>query len=124
MKTSAAQRTSVVSRPPSGSTQKFPAGCGDQREHIEVGEHVGGGLHFDGGRRAARVRVTDRQGASYERLRLTRKGDPEDPLSDRELRDKFDEFVPPVVGTPRVEAIAAVLWKLPALPRMSALDWG
>lgn len=40
------------------------------------------------GRRAARVRVIDRQGASYERLRLTRKGDPEDPLSDRELRSR------------------------------------
>ncbi|WP_326719208.1 MmgE/PrpD family protein [Streptomyces sp. NBC_00243] len=76
------------------------------------------------GRRAARVRVTDRQGVSYERLRLTRKGDPDDPLTDRELRDKFDELVPPVVGRSRAEAIASTLWKLPALTRMSALDWG
>ncbi|MFD9324432.1 hypothetical protein [Streptomyces sp. NPDC060065] len=75
------------------------------------------------GRRAARVRVTDRQGVSYERLRLTRKVDPDDPLSERELRDKFDELVPPGVGRSRAESIASALWKLPALTRMSALDW-
>jgi 2-methylcitrate dehydratase PrpD len=76
------------------------------------------------GRRAARVRITDRHGTSRERLRLTRKGDPEDPLSDEELRAKFDELVPPVLGRPRAESIATALWKLPALTRMSALDWG
>ena len=65
------------------------------------------------------MRLIDRQGASYERLRLTRKGDPDDPLSDEELRDKFDELVPPFVGRPRAEAIAGALWKLPAIPRMS-----
>ena len=76
------------------------------------------------GRRAARVRITDRHGVARERLRLTRKGDPEDPLSNAELRAKFDELVPKVLGRPRAESIATALWKLPALARMSALDWG
>ncbi|WP_329319932.1 MmgE/PrpD family protein [Streptomyces sp. NBC_01262] len=75
------------------------------------------------GRRAARVRVTIRQGATHERLRLTRKGDPDDPLNDQELRDKFDELVPPFLGRSRAEAIASALWNLPSLARMSALDW-
>ncbi|WP_210584527.1 MmgE/PrpD family protein [Streptomyces sp. GESEQ-35] len=76
------------------------------------------------GRRAARVCVTDRQGASRERLRLTRKGDPDDPLSDAELRDKYEELVPAFIGRRRAGAIAGALWNLAALPRMSALDWG
>jgi 2-methylcitrate dehydratase PrpD len=76
------------------------------------------------GRRAARVRITDRHGVARERLRLTRKGDPEDPLTDEELRAKFDELVPAVLGRPRAESIATALWKLPALTRMSSLDWG
>ncbi|MEU5888967.1 MmgE/PrpD family protein [Streptomyces sp. NPDC047461] len=75
------------------------------------------------GRRAARVRITDRNGVSYERLRLTRRGDPDDPLSDQELRDKFDELVPPFLGPSRAGTLAHALWNLPSLARMSALDW-
>lgn len=76
------------------------------------------------GRRAARVRITDRHGDSREHLRLTRKGDPEDPLSDAELREKYDELVPAFLGPERAGALADALWKLPALPRTSALDRG
>ncbi|MCI3275301.1 MmgE/PrpD family protein [Streptomyces cylindrosporus] len=76
------------------------------------------------GRRAARVRVTDRHGTVRDRLRLTRKGDPDDPLSDDELREKFDELVPAFLGRPRAGSIAGTLWRLPALKRMSDLDWG
>ncbi|MFJ3799842.1 MmgE/PrpD family protein [Streptomyces sp. NPDC090088] len=75
------------------------------------------------GRRAARVRVTDRRGTVRERLRLTRKGDPDDPLDDAELREKYDELVPGFLGRERADAIADTLWKLPALPRLSALEW-
>ncbi|MFK4100458.1 MmgE/PrpD family protein [Streptomyces sp. NPDC019531] len=75
-------------------------------------------------RRAARVRITDRHGGTHERLRLTRKGDPDDPLTDDELRAKYDELVPPYLGAARAGAIADALWNLPSLKRMSALEWG
>jgi len=74
--------------------------------------------------RAARIRLTDHLGGRHERLRLTRKGDPDDPLSDDELRAKFDELVPPFIGERRARSIASALWDLPALPRVRALDWG
>ncbi|NNN31352.1 MmgE/PrpD family protein [Streptomyces sp. S3(2020)] len=76
------------------------------------------------GRRTARVRITDRHGGTHERLRLTRKGDPDDPLSDDELRLKYDELVPHFLGAARAASIADALWGLPALKRMRALDWG
>lgn len=75
-------------------------------------------------RRAARVRITDRGGRGREQLRLTRKGDPDDPLSDAELRAKYDELVVPFLGAQRAASIAAALWDLPCLARVRGLDWG
>lgn len=75
-------------------------------------------------RRAARVRLTDHNGDSLERLRLTRKGDPDDPLSDSELRAKYDELVVPFLGERRAASIARTLWDLPGLERVRGLDWG
>lgn len=75
-------------------------------------------------RRAARVRTTGPDGARHEALRRTRKGDPDDPVSDAELRAKFDELVTPVLGDRPAREIAAALWALPSLARVRALPWG
>jgi 2-methylcitrate dehydratase PrpD len=75
-------------------------------------------------RRAARVRLTGRRGDTLERLRLTRKGDPDDPLTDSELRAKYDEVVVPFLGKQRAASIARALWDLPFLERVRSLDWG
>lgn len=75
-------------------------------------------------RRAARVRLTDHRGGRLEQLRLTRKGDPDDPLSDAELRAKYDELVVPFLGAQRAASIARTLWDLPGLARVRDLDWG
>jgi 2-methylcitrate dehydratase PrpD len=75
-------------------------------------------------RRAARVRLTDRAGGRHEAVRLTRKGDPDDPVSDSELRAKFDELVVPVLGERRAASIVGSLWDLPDLGRVRDLDWG
>ena len=75
-------------------------------------------------RRAARVRLTGHGGGTRERVRLTRKGDPDDPLSDSELRAKYDELVVPVLGEQRAASIAGTLWDLPGLERVRDLDWG
>ena len=75
-------------------------------------------------RRAARLRLTGHDGDRLERLRLTRKGDPDDPLQDSELRAKYDELVVPFLGEQRAASIARTLWDLPRLERVRDLDWG
>lgn len=59
--------------------------------------------------RSALVRVTLRNGHLVEHLALTRKGDPDNPLSDEELADKFDELVTPVLGREQAGVLLARL---------------
>src|SRR6185436_18023445 len=61
--------------------------------------------------RAARVAITAR-GRREELLQPTRKGDPDMPLTDAELEDKFRELASPVLGTQGVASLLARLWKL------------
>jgi len=61
--------------------------------------------------RAARVAITAR-GRREELLQPTRKGDPDMPLSDSELEDKFRELASPVLGTQGAASLLARLWKL------------
>jgi len=72
--------------------------------------------------RAARVVIALRDGARFEHLQLTRKGDPEQPLSDAELDEKFFEPAGPVIGDATSRALQAMLRsgsELPgALPRL------
>ncbi len=60
--------------------------------------------------RAAHVCITMRGGEKYELLQPTRKGDPDMPLSDRELNDKFTELALPVIGQAKSEQLLAALW--------------
>lgn len=73
------------------------------------------------GQRSALVRITMRDGQEHEFFQPTRKGDPDMPLSDAELRDKFDELVVPVVGPERAANIANSLWNMDASTRARAL---
>ena len=61
--------------------------------------------------RAARVAITAR-GRREELLQPTRKGDPDMPLSDAELEDKFRELAFPVLGKQGAQSLLARLWKL------------
>ena len=61
--------------------------------------------------RAARVAITAR-GRREELLQPTRKGDPDLPLSDAELADKYMELAAPVIGRAAAEALLARLWRL------------
>jgi len=49
------------------------------------------------GKRQARLRIVLRSGEVLEHFQPTRKGDPDDPLTDAELFDKFDELAAEVV---------------------------
>lgn len=62
------------------------------------------------GMRPARVTVHLADGTSVTRTRRTRKGDPDDPLTDEELRDKFDDLAHPVIGEAAARAFGDALW--------------
>jgi len=65
--------------------------------------------------RAARVRITLDDGRVLEHFSPYRKGDPEAPLSDAELNDKFDELVAPVIGSEQATRLREKLWRLDEL---------
>lgn len=60
--------------------------------------------------RAARVAIEAR-GRREEWLQPTRKGDPDAPLSDAELEEKFLELASPVIGGERAKGLLSDLWK-------------
>ena len=62
--------------------------------------------------RAARIAIETRDGRRGEFLQPTRKGDPDMPLSDRELEEKFLELAAPVQGAAAARALIARLWTL------------
>ena len=63
--------------------------------------------------RAARVAIEAR-GRRAEHLQPTRIGDPDAPLSDAQLGDKYLELAAPVIGEPAARAELARLWQLAA----------
>jgi 2-methylcitrate dehydratase PrpD len=64
--------------------------------------------------RAARVAITARDGRQEEFLQPTRVGDPEAPLSDAQLEEKYLELAVPVLGESKARALLQKLWKLEA----------
>ena len=59
--------------------------------------------------RAAQVEIETNDGRKYAHFQPTRKGDPEMPLSDDELDDKFMELAMPVIGEAPARALLAQL---------------
>ncbi|MEN5065369.1 MmgE/PrpD family protein [Achromobacter aegrifaciens] len=66
--------------------------------------------------RAARVSITTKGGQTLEHHAPYRKGDPESPLSDAELNDKFEELAGPVLGRERAWALRDAVWRLDGMP--------
>lgn len=67
------------------------------------------------GQRAAHVEIELNDGRVLKHFQPTRKGDPEMPLSDEELNDKFLELTAPVVGDLKARQLLERLWKLDKL---------
>ena len=61
---------------------------------------------------ARRALARNRRGRREEWLQPTRIGDPEAPLSDRVLEEKYFELVTPVLGEAKAKDLLARLWKL------------
>jgi len=68
--------------------------------------------------RAARVAIEARGGKREELLQPTRKGDPDLPLTDRELEEKYLELVTPVLGAGKAKDLLQRLWRLESLPAL------
>jgi 2-methylcitrate dehydratase PrpD len=64
------------------------------------------------GMRAARVAIQASGGRREQYLQPTRKGDPDMPLSDTELGEKFFELAVPVIGKEKAAGQLARLWRL------------
>jgi 2-methylcitrate dehydratase PrpD len=64
--------------------------------------------------RAARVRIVLDDGRVLQHFSPYRRGDPEAPLTDAELEDKFDELASPVIGREAAARLRARVWRLDA----------
>lgn len=62
--------------------------------------------------RSALVTIELKNGKKLQKLQPTRKGDPDLPLTDQELNDKFIELVSPILGTIRARDKLDLLWAL------------
>jgi 2-methylcitrate dehydratase PrpD len=71
------------------------------------------------GQRAARIKVQTVQGQSHEWFQPTRQGDPDAPLSDRDLSEKFIELAAPVWGTERAQRCLQSLWRMDTQTQLS-----
>ncbi len=65
--------------------------------------------------RSSRVTIVMNSGQTHEHYAQDRKGDPECPLDDDELNDKYDELVTPVLGAQVAAALKSQVWMLEAL---------
>jgi 2-methylcitrate dehydratase PrpD len=64
------------------------------------------------GARAARVEIVTTDGRRASHFQPTRKGDPDQPLTDRELEAKYTELVAPVLGMAKAAALLRQLWAI------------
>ena len=72
-------------------------------------------------RRAARIVIETTDGERYEHYSPTRKGDPDNPLTDDELADKFLELTGPVLGDDGAARLLDELWRLDGVSDLAAL---
>jgi 2-methylcitrate dehydratase PrpD len=66
-------------------------------------------------KRMARVTIETHDGRVLEHFQPTRKGDPELPLSDADISEKFRELAGPVMGVAKAEDLLAACWSLDTL---------
>lgn len=71
--------------------------------------------------RSARVEIESVAGERHVHFQRDRKGDPEAPLSDAELNDKFMELVAPHLGVPAARARLDDLWRVEQRPDLRAM---
>ena len=76
------------------------------------------------GQRAASVEIELKDGRRLIHHQPTRKGDPDAPLTDAELTDKFDELAAPVIGPAGTKALLATLRRTERLTAVEVASLG
>lgn len=71
--------------------------------------------------RSARVEIETTDGRVLKHFAPTRRGDPDSPLSDAELADKYTDLAAPVIGGDGARQLLRRLWTLDTLGSISAL---
>jgi 2-methylcitrate dehydratase PrpD len=71
--------------------------------------------------RSAKVEVETTDGRVLSHFAPTRKGDPDAPLSDEELADKYRDLAEPVIGVDCAGEFLDKLWRLDGLRAISDL---
>ena len=71
--------------------------------------------------RAVTVTLRTRDGRTLTAHAPTRKGDPDNPLSDAELSDKFRELVAPITGPTAAHDLLSILWKIESVADLATL---
>ncbi len=74
------------------------------------------------GQRAAVVEIGTVDGRRFTHHAPTRKGDPDNPLSDGEIEDKFRELTAPVIGEAAAARLLETLWRIDGLDDMAELS--
>jgi hypothetical protein len=64
------------------------------------------------------VEVTLKDNRTLRHHQTTRHGDPDDPLSDAELTDKFFELTVPAIGRAAAEELLGQLWRVDRLAEL------
>lgn len=75
-------------------------------------------------RRSAVVEVETGDGRRLRHYAPTRKGDPENPLTDVELAGKYRELVAPALGAKAAESLLDLLWRLEEVNDLGRLPFG
>lgn len=72
--------------------------------------------------RSAKIEVVTVDDEVFAHFAPTRKGDPDNPLSDSELSSKYTDLVEPVAGKPAGQALLSALWSAENLKSIKDLD--
>ena len=67
------------------------------------------------GQRSANVEIETADGRLFKHFSPTRRGDPDAPLSDGELEEKYRELAEPVLGKAQADSLLASLWAIDTL---------
>ncbi len=73
------------------------------------------------GQRSVKVEIDTTDGRTVSYFSPTRKGDPDHPLTDEELNEKYAELAVPVIGETAAQTLAERLWAVEELPTLKML---
>jgi 2-methylcitrate dehydratase PrpD len=74
--------------------------------------------------RSAKVEIETTGGEVFKYFASTRKGDPDNPLTDAELSDKYTDLVEPLIGATEASLFLSALWSVETLPSVRGLNLG